>query len=279
MSYSAGLAQGLSVLITAHRNWLVIAGYRPRTITDRTRVLRTFERTLGGRQLVEATRLDVEAFLARDLKPQSRRAYLSHLRSFWRWALDEQYAREDPTQRVPSVRVPKGSPRPIDADDLRRAVVAADPRMRAWLLLMALAGLRCLEVSGLRPQDLLESPTGTLLFLQEVKGGGTATVPAHPEVLAALADVPIRNGIWWRCDPHSVSSITGRYLKAQGIQASAHQLRHWAGTSWYRASGHDLLTVKRLMRHASVQSTEGYVALDPTRPAAVVDLVPRLLVM
>jgi site-specific recombinase XerC len=65
-------------------------------------------------------------------------------------------------------------------------------------------------------------------------------------------------------------------LQACGINATAHQLRHYAGSSWYKASQHDLLTTARLLRHADVSSTQIYAQLDPTRPAEVVGLVPRL---
>lgn len=41
-------------------------------------------------------------------------------------------------------------------------------------------------------------------------------------------------------------------------------------TSWYKASGHDLLTTARLLRHANVANTQIYALLDPTRPAQVV---------
>lgn len=264
------------MLINAHINRIRLAGYRPRTVASREKVLRQFERTLAGRQIGEATRLDVEAFVGRDLAAESRRAYLGHLRAFFRWALDEEYVPTDPTSKLPSIRVPRGGPRPIDATQLVLAVKYADPRMRAWLLLMALGGLRCMEVAGLRPQDLLETESGVLLFLRETKGGASATVPAHPEVLGALSDVPIRNGAWWQCQAHSVSVMTSSYLRGRGVDATAHQLRHYSGTAWFRASGHDLLTTAALMRHASVKTTMLYAQLDPTRPAEVVNLVPRL---
>lgn len=167
-------------------------------------------------------------------------------------------------------------PRPIGTADLERALALADRRMRAWLLLMALAGLRCMEVSGLRPVDLLTADTGTLLFLQEAKGGGTATVPAHPSILDALAVLPIRNGLWWQVTPGTLSAQVNRHLRGSGVQATGHQLRHFAGTSWYRASGHDLLATATLLRHTDVQTSTIYAQLDPVRPSAVVNAVPAL---
>ncbi len=263
------------MLLTAFLNRLRLANYRPRTVHSREMVLNAFAATLPG-DLRDATRLDVEAFLARDLAPETRRNYLQALRSFYRWCIAEEYLTVDPTAKVPSIRVKKGTPRPIDTADLMRAVEQAPARMRAWLLLMSLGGLRCMEVAKLRPVDLLQTDAGPLLFLRETKGGGTATVPAHPEIVETLTVLPIYHGLWWDVTAHRVTVATSDYLRSLGITDGGHSLRHHFGSTTYRASGHDLLTVARLLRHASVSTSQTYAQLDPTRPAEVVNLVPRL---
>ena len=98
-------------------------------------------------------------------------------------------------------------------------------------------------------------------------------MPAHSAVLSALVQLPARDGLWWECSARHVSTEVGAFLRAVGIDATAHRLRHYAGTAWYEASGHDLLTTARLLRHASVTTTQVYAQLSPTRPAEVVDLV------
>jgi len=262
------------MLITCYLNRLRLAGYRPSTITARECCLRAYERSLEVHQAtVEgATRLHVEAFLARDLAPESRRAYAGHLRGLYRWAVEEGHLSSDPTDRLPTVRIPRAVPRPIDPDDLRKAVDTASPRMRAWLLLMAMQGFRCIEVAALRPQDVTVTDTGGVLFLRETKGGGTASMPAHTSVIAALELLPQRDGLWWECTRRHVSVEVAVYLRSLGIDATGHQLRHFAGTSWLRASGHDLLTTARLLRHESVKTTQIYAQLSAERPAEVMAL-------
>lgn len=256
-------------LLTVYLNRLRLANFRPQTIDARGTCLSAFAATLGDRSLAEATRIDVEAYLTRPLAPESRRTYRSHLRAFYGWCLEEGHVLEDPTARIPAVRVKRGTPRPVPDADLLRALENADRRMHVWLLLMCLAGLRCMEVAALRPADLLDSPAGPLLYLREVKGGGTATVPAHPALVAALHAMPIRDGLWWDLTPHALSTQVNRYLRAVGVPSTAHALRHWAGTNWYRVSGHDLLTTARLMRHTSVDTTTIYAQISPERPAEV----------
>lgn len=261
-------------MIDEYRNRLALTGYRPRTIAERIIVLRSFAEQLAPRSLRGAHRADVEAFLARPLAPESRRCYRSHLRAFYSWALEEGHISDDPTAKVPAIRVQRGTPRPIGGDDLAVALERAPARMRAWLLLMSLGGLRACEVAALRPADVLQVEGAALLYLRETKGGGTATVPAHPAVLAALARLRVdRSGLWWDVTAHHVSRKVSRYLHSLGLPCTGHQLRHFAGTSWYRESGHDLLTTQVLLRHATVASSQIYSQLDPTRPAQVVNLV------
>lgn len=259
--------------LVAYRNRLTLAGYRPSTVTARMQVLTAFAREVEPRQLEAATRRDVEAFLARPLAPQSRRAYRSHLRAFYGWLIDEEDITVDPTAKIPAVRVPAGTPRPLSDDDLHLALTQAEPRMRAWLLLMALAGLRCMEVARLRPCDLMEASGAVVLFLRECKGGGTSTVPAHQAIVAALADLPVRDGLWWDVQPETVSKQVSAYLRARGIDATAHGLRHSAASAWIKASGYDLLTTSRLLRHANVGTTQVYARLGEERPAEVVHAV------
>jgi integrase/recombinase XerD len=264
------------LLIDAYASRLRLAGYRPSSVEARVSCLQSFMRFLAPKPIAEATRLDVESYLGRPLAAESRRAYRGHLKGFFAFALDEGYVVQDPTVKLPAVRVPRGQPRPISPDDLRTALGNADGRMRAWLLLMSLGGLRCIEVAALRPQDLTITESGAMLFLRECKGGGTGSLPAHQAITLSLAGLPVRNGLWWDVTAKRVSTLVSAYFRGIGVNATAHQLRHYAGTEWYRASGHDLLTTAQLLRHASVATTQTYAALDPTRPAEVVAKVRTL---
>ena len=55
------------------------------------------------------------------------------------------------------------------------------------------------------------------------------------------------------------------FFHSIGIDATAHQLRHWFATSTYATSG-DLLVVQNLLGHSSPTTTAVYTAWS--RPAA-----------
>ncbi len=83
-------------------------------------------------------------------------------------------------------KLPRHLPRPIGTDDLNRALLAADPRMRAWLTLAAYAGLRCVEIAGLRAEDVHLDREPPVLHLVKTKGAKERIVPLGPLVSAAL---------------------------------------------------------------------------------------------
>jgi integrase/recombinase XerD len=162
----------------------------------------------------------------------------------------------------------------VSTEDLTTALLGADARMRAWLLLGALAGLRCLEIAALRPRDIVQTETGPVLRLRVTKGGHELVdVPAHPRIIEALSYVPIRGDAWWEVKPQYVSTTIAEYLRSVGANATAHQLRHYAGTAWYRMSGQDIIATARLLRHSSITSTQIYAGIDPSRTASVVNSV------
>lgn len=253
--------------IGQHLAYLTLEGRSKRTIGDRAATLRRFNSWLG-RDLLTATRPEIQEYLARPLAEESRRAYRSHLVSFYGWCVDEEILDTDPSARVPKVKVHRRLPRPISDDELGIALRSAPPRMRAWLLLMAYAGLRCMEVAALQPADLKPGPP-VLLHLRVTKGGHEAVVPAHPLVVAALAPLPISQGRWWGGSPNYISTSVASYLRSVGVDATAHRLRHYAGTAWYEVSQYDLLATAQLLRHASVSSTQGYAKIRPARATEV----------
>ena len=256
------------MLVNAYANHLTLAGYRPTTISSRRKVLTAYENSLQGTPLHSATRLHVEAFLARDLAPESRRAYRSHLRAFYAWAVDEGYAQADPTEKVPPIRVTRGLPRPMTDRDFRRALDTATPRMRAWLLLMALAGLRCMEVSALRPEDIQMGNGGAVLFLRECKGGGQAVVPVPPgDQPSPVAPAGPQRRALVDDQPRAAQPDREHAPTSERDRLDEPRLRHRAATCWFEESGHDLLLTSELMRHASVQTTQIYTKLDAEQDA------------
>jgi integrase/recombinase XerC len=143
-------------------------------------------------------------------------------------------------------------------------------------VLAAYAGLRCCEIAQLDRSDITEQA----VTIRRGKGGRPGVVPTHPAVWAAVRDLPLGPLAW---DDHGgvassqwVSIRTAVYYRRQlGLHFGLHRLRHWYGTSAYRAT-RDIRVVQELMRHATPATTAGYTLVDDEERAAAVRALPTL---
>lgn len=251
-----------------HRANMRRRGLLPATIRKRFEVLALWQRwcVTHGRPLLHADEGDVQAWLdSRRLVDKTRHCYLSHLGSFYRWAAAEGHAPGDPTARIVRPRLRRRLPRPVSDNDLALAIRRADPRMRAILCLMAYGGLRCIEVSNLDVEDVLEADG---VMRVRGKGDHERMVPIHPEVHAALRSwgVP-RSGALFRSkvtgerlSPARVSHHVSEFLHGEGLPVTAHQLRHWFGTKMTEQAG--LRVAQELMGHADPATTAIYAKVS-----------------
>lgn len=247
----------------AVRVWERSGRLSERTVRERERVLRVIRGQLGV-PLREASARDVRRWwlrIAPGLAPASRAAYLSHLRAFYR-----DQGIPDPTAGIPVPRVPAGLPRPVSDADLGMALAMLEGDMGAIVALMGVCGLRCVEVAGLVPGDVLTGPDGRVSLRIRGKGDQVRVVPASLEVERRLAGYS-----WPALTAAQVSKAVGRALRGIGVDATAHQLRHAAATRFYRESGGNLLETARLLGHRNVRHTMIYAATDVASSRAVLD--------
>ncbi|HVM15488.1 MAG TPA: tyrosine-type recombinase/integrase [Egibacteraceae bacterium] len=269
---------GRSALVLGeYRDHQERSGFTPKTITGTSRLLRYFAVALEPKDVLDAKKRDIEAWLdGRRLSPKSRYTYISTIASFYDWAVDEELLAQSPTRRIRRPRTGRALPRPADDGDLARALRGATPRMRAWLMLGAYQGLRCHEIALLQVDDLLLTRRPPLLVVSHGKGGRERVLPLNPQVEAALRAYGLpRSGYIFTSDgtrplvAESVSNTICRYLRLMGGGATAHQLRHWFGSAVYQRT-RDLRLTQELMGHAFPSTTAIYAAWDTEAAGDVV---------
>lgn len=207
---------------------------------------------------------------------ESRRAYVSHLRSFFRWCVKTGICSVDPTEVLTMPSIPRHLPRPIEESDLAEALAAARPKMRCMLALASYAGLRCCEIAGLDHSDLrIEADGAAILHVRKAKGSRERSVEVGQVVIDALRAHGLkRRGALFigqdgrQISPGSVSKSINRYLAEHNIPSTAHQLRHRFGSVTYQLS-RDLRLVQELLGHSSPNTTAIY-ARPSTQAARIV---------
>ncbi len=227
-----------------------------RTVGDYRDNVTRFAAQLDG-TLTEATTDDIRGWLNQpNLKASTRKQYRSSLLSFYTWCVKVGLRPDNPVLEIAVPRVDPGLPRPIQMAEIVRVMCLADQPLRSWIALGALAGLRRNEITYLASEDI---DSGRLRI--KGKGGHIRYVQIHPRVQCELDDWGIPPaGRLWEYHATYVGQTIAVYLRAEGINATCHQLRHSFATECYRQC-RDLLQVKQLLGHSNVATTQVYVAV------------------
>jgi integrase/recombinase XerC len=239
------------------------------TVNHYVRLLRRMDREMPC-GVATATKEEMEDWIFTDRRSDTTVGhYVTVLRSFGAWATG-------PGQRLDfcaADELPEISP---DSKDIRPATEAEFAAIRRlpepWVdlyELAGLAGLRSIEISRIRREDITE---------QEMriygKGSKWRTVPTNPDLWRRFADRPA--GPLARSPtgtPLTNSQVFCRgwyHLHAAGFKVSMHQLRKRFAVAVYKESGHDIRLVQHLLGHASVATTQRYLGIDANRAAEVV---------
>lgn len=243
--------------VDQHLTELARDRYSRATINERGRVLRT------APDLTAASREDVQAWWeTRQIRPDgqpraaaSLSSEASHVRAFCRWAMTKGLTDRNAADWLPRVRQKHTKATPVPEGDLYRALQAAPEPMRTMIVLASMAGLRSAEVAAIRWSDV-DNGNG-VLWVREGKGGKDRSVPLSSGLLAELGTPGEGLIIGKTMTAKAVSLAIGRYLRAQGIDLSAHKLRARYVTRFLAATG-DLVATAEAAGHSDVSTTARY---------------------
>ncbi|HEV2317124.1 MAG TPA: site-specific integrase [Thermoplasmata archaeon] len=201
--------------------------------------------------------------------PWGRATFAIHfaaVRAFLRWA-------GNPIADHKAVwRLGSGQPsrrRWLSREQLARLLSSARGRDRLLVALEGLNGLRRIEVLRLRKEDVLLDE-GCLRVLGKGRDGGKwRKIPIHPTVWEALNALPLReapDGRLFPLSPSGADQVLARVVRqarmgTEGARVSHHDLRRTFGRLAHE-SGMDLVQLKNLMGHASIDMTVHYIGLD-----------------
>lgn len=217
-----------------------------------------------------ATGDEIAMWLTPYRDPATKRTYLAAFRAFAAWAVITGHLDRDEARTLRRPPQPAGLPNPCTDDQLATILQRARQPCRSWSTMAAYAGLRCCEIAGLHREHVTE---GRLRVVRG-KGGKARVVPTHPAVWKAVAGLPAGTVAPGRSGDYVSGRLRAEYL-ALGVDVTAHQLRHWYGTTLV-ANGASIEEVQVLMGHSRITTTLGYVLVAGPRLAAAVARLPAL---
>lgn len=220
--------------------------------------------------------------------PRTRNARLVAIKSFFRFIEHRLPALLEQSRRILAIPAKRTDTKLIDylsLDEMQALLNAPDPnhrdgiRDRAMLHLCFSAGLRVSELVGLPLQALSWQPSATVHVLGKGRRERQLPLwkqsaldvrawlairgqPPVPELFVNARDQPLsRSGFEYILE-RSVQSATNRCPTLAHKRISPHVLRHSSAMLVLQATG-DVRKVSLWLGHASIQTTEAYLRVDP----------------
>ncbi|MDB9974933.1 tyrosine recombinase XerC [Candidatus Thioglobus sp.] len=211
-----------------------------------------------------------------DISNKSIRRYLSSIRVFYNYLIDNQTASSNPALSIQTPKIDRVLPKTIDFDDLSRMMnlkVGNFKELRAVLMIELLysCGLRVSELIGI---DVLDFDLNEGFVKVMGKGSKARFSPVGASAISVLkkyiekrpdcnSDALFLNQKHLRMSARSVQNIIKKRALEVGISINVHphMLRHAAATHFLQSS-HDLRSVQEFLGHKSIKSTQVYTHLD-----------------
>jgi integrase/recombinase XerD len=237
---------------------------------------------------IEAIRLhDLQAFLkwigALGMTASSQSRIISGIRSFFKYCLQENLVKQDPTLLLETPKLKRSLPDFLSVDEINRIVLAIDlskpegERNRAILETMYSCGLRVSELVNLRISSLYPE----LGFIKVIgKGDKERLVPigntalkfigiyrnqvrVHANIKKGNEDILFLNRRGSRLTRQMIFILLKNLVRETGIKktVSPHTFRHSFATHLVEG-GADLRAVQEMLGHESITTTEIYTHLD-----------------
>jgi integrase/recombinase XerC len=269
---STSVPKAWAPMVDKYLSTLSAAGQRPLTLRLRHFQLCQVARGLGSSPEQVTGEMLVDWFgRQQHWSPEGRKSYRAGARGFFAWAHGSGRLPTNPGDDLPKVRVPKAPPRPASDEAWDVAWGRADARLRLILRLAGEVGLRRAEVACVHSDDVNAGIGGVELIVHG-KGGKQRVVPVSESLAALLRQgapghtpgMPEQgwlfpNGLGGRMTAEHIGRLVTRALQDTGY--SMHKLRARFATKAYRGS-RNLRAVQELLGHASIATTERYIAVD-----------------
>lgn len=239
-----------------------------------------------GKTLLTLEQYDIEEFVSElsdlGIEASSQKRILVGARSFYKFALLDRLAENDPTELIESPKLGEHLPVVLSVDEVDRIISAADPstcdgqRNRAILETLYSCGLRVSELIELRLSNIYEEEGYISVF---GKGRKQRIVPiaesALREIHNSLAfryeldvkhgfeDYVFLNRFGRKLSRIMVFNIVKRYCAEAGIakEVSPHTFRHTFATHLLEG-GANLRAIQMMLGHEQISTTEIYTKVD-----------------
>jgi integrase len=208
------------------------------------------------------------------LSPSTINRELACLKTCLNRAVDWEKLDRNPAAKIKKLKEPPGKERILTPDEMKRLLDKASEELRPALIIALNTGMRKTEILSLRWKDI-DFFKG-FIHVADSKSGRSRDIPMNGLTFEMLRGTD-RSGEFvftnHETKTHVLDVKTGfngacRRAGIKGVRF--HDLRHTAASRMVEA-GIDLVTVKEIMGHASIQMTMRYAHPTPERKRLAVE--------
>ena len=257
--------------------------YAINTISSYKRDLLKFSSFLEVREFSDFNLIDsdvlnlfVMELRHRNTSGKSIKRYLSSIRVFFTFLIDNNQIEVNPALAIKTPKVERDLPKTIDFDDLKKMMTINSSKykeLRSVLMIELLysCALRVSELVGINLEDI-DMDEGFVKVIG--KGSKSRFSPVGQTTIDVLKRyIKLRpkcdsNALFvnkknTRISSRTVQNIVKKRALEVGVSINVHphMLRHAAATHFLQSS-HDLRTVQEYLGHKSIKSTQVYTHLD-----------------
>ena len=245
------------------------------------RCVKLLREYFGGMFLDHITPLEVEKYKSARRKlvgPATVNKELACFKTMFSKAVVWGMTADNPVKKVSMFREPPGRVRFLSHDEIRRLLSESADHLKPILIVALFTGMRKSEILKLTWKDI--DFDHRLIYVRNSKNGTAREIPMASEVVAVLRNVPaLRSRVFTGIENKPVSSIRTGFdnavKRAKIADFSFHDLRH-TFASYLIMNGVELVTVKELLGHKSINMTLRYAHLSSAHKGHAVETLDFL---
>ena len=236
------------------------------------------KRWFGGHKLCRITPLAIERYKSdrrKEVGPATVNRELACLKHMFTKAIQWELASDNPVKKVRLFRENPGRIRYLDVNEIARLFYEAADHLKPILIVALFTGMRKSEILNLVWDDL--NFKNQLIYVRNSKNGEAREIPMANEVFSVLNSLPVRHErVFTHVDGTPINNIRTCFCNAVKRAAipdfTFHDLRH-TFASYLIMSGVELVTVKELLGHKTINMTLRYAHLSPSHKRAAVNML------
>jgi integrase len=258
------------------------ANKKPSTYSRELSTVRNLNKEFETKNIQEITTWQIEKYKAKrkeEVKPASVNRALALLKHLYSKAIEWGKVKENPTKKVKLLKGEVKRVRFLMPEEIQRLLSKCSTRLKPIVTVAVHTGMRKGEIEALE-RDQVNLEQG-IITLKDTKNNERADIPINETVKAVLKGVENKG-------PYVFSNEKGKlystlrldfekaYKEAGISDFRFHDLRHCFASNLVM-EGIDIMTVKELMRHKTLDMTLRYAHLAPNHKIRAVNILDKVM--